>query len=1058
MDLRKVSMASPVGSSPAVAQRVLGLAKSGLGYLWQRAKDESLVARAVGAVFAKLLSVDKEQRRKLWCSFTSYLKWAATGGSLEIKLVRLILLAVVVRKSARFARDSDRVQYCAGRFWAMCTRVPLNLRPAEEAGVIQNTSLGLIWCDPNDKRTYKLTPSVVTGELGSIGVPQYSLAPLDATENLLAVHGGVDRAFTWISGVFVVCHCTEAGDMPVAHGYRSGNRAYLSRHVLEGPKAIPRTEGSLAILNPKTGDKKALSPDFVYDLHCGSKHVPYSGSDLASIDLPGFFWAVVGVKAISENAFRASTEGFVFMTTFGPDGAMRTSRGSLIPQTREDQLAGRIGYTISTEPGYSGSPVFQLVNGACKVVAIHMCGQIDERPANFGVCVPDVIHFRRQIGATLATELLCESKEKSPAQYNRWDDPAYLNSIFHGQRSDDEDDYGMDEEKARLAEQAEREQDEREALHQHEREIAARGDDYADFHGRDAGRRARRAKYDDEEDLSESQVQCVPVHVNKWLPDTPDRKSEGASITEEQIKKQLAAKAPDPDVVSTWDPKELLASAPFARFREYLAAGAIEWDPKETVISRDCNGEPVLMRVGKSEARSSGKSSPAKTLRQQFKDACEKFGVKMQDYIIPRDNPEAVLESLKGQLTTHCARDLKDTPQVREAFEKVVSSYEPCDEPYITGGGIHYGVDAILDSLEGDKSAGWADQYRAGKKEVWKTPEGRAIASYLVRCRILLRLAWGSVAMGCMTPKQMVREGLMDPRAPFIKREPSSVKKQKTKRWRLIWNCSVIDVLVAGITNRKQDKRDIASYQDGRAGFHCVGMGHHDDGIKAVGSILDRIAAKCGKLSSSDISGWDIGVQRDWIYLDGLRRVRLGPDSKIFRELTWCEQAATSAHVLFVGGVLYQILRAGITASGIISTSAQNSFMRSLLELIAGSEDGVSQGDDNVSSGRTNTFLEDNGVVVRDVVESGPCGPVPFTSHEFVKRAGHWFARFMNLDKMLARLELNRSGTGVPAQEAIGGCLFALRHSPVEMEQFHGVCREMGWNTDVPAMPIETLD
>lgn len=1034
MEVPPRSTKAGVAATAACSAAIVG--KSALQAICVKVMGESFIVRSISSAVQKLIAVDGECRRRALRALIGYLKLAAFGGSLEVKVARFVLLVLCAKKLVRYARTTGIVQYYAGRAWAVCTRVPINLRPVPESGVIQNTSIGLVWCDPNDKKMYKLTPSCVIGEIGAVGSPQYTLTPLEATENLLAVHGGVDRAFTWPAGVFVVCIRGDDGMVPVAHGYRSGNRAYFSRHLLEGPRAVSLSEGAVTILNPKTKDVKALAPDVKYDLHCGSKHVPYTGSDLASIELPSFFWAVVGVKSIAENAFRGATEGPVFMTTFGPDGEMRTSRGCLLEQTRADQLAGRIGYTISTEPGYSGSPVFQVINGALKVVAVHMCGSIDDRQANFGVCVPDIIHFRRQIGATVTTELLCESKEKRQPQFNRWDDP-------------DERDRPEDDSRA----------NEREAHRQHEQDIANRGDDYAVFNDREAGRRAQRAARSSDDDLAESRAQSVPVHVNSWLLNTPDRKVEGlATFSDEDVKRQLAAPAPDPKVVGSWDPTQLLASASFARFREYLAAGGIEWDERETVVSSDSNGDPVLSRVGRSQARSGGSTSAAKTLRQQFKDACDKHGVKMQNYIIPRDHPDAVLESLKGQLSAHCPRNLELTKEVMDAFGKVVDSYEPCERPYIFGAGIHEGVDSILDSLEGDKSAGWADQYRAGKKEVWKTPEGRSIASYLVRCRILLRLAWGSVAMGCMTPKQMVRAGLMDPRVPFIKREPTSEKKQRERRWRLIWNCSVIDILVAGITNRKQDKRDIASYQDGKAGFHCVGMGHHDDGIKAVGSVLDRIAAAGGKLTSSDISGWDMGVQRDWIYLDGLRRVRLGPDSQIFRELTWCEQAATSAHVLFIGGVLYQILRAGITASGILSTSAQNSFIRSLLELIAGAEDCTSQGDDNVSSGRSTDFLEKNGVVVRDVVESGPCGPINYTSHEFVKRGGHWFARFLNLDKMLARLELNRSGTGVPTQESIGGCLFALRNSRVELDQFVSVCAEMGWNTDVPAVCMETLD
>lgn len=1034
---------------PDFAKVVTGGTVVPLKAAWAHVLNDSFLLRGAVKAIAYLLS----QKGQLSTAIVPFLKWVTTGGSLEVKVVRWFLSAYLARKLTKLTQESETLHYVAGRIWAYVTRAPLALKPhIKDNGVIQNTSLGLVWCDPNDKRMYKLTPSLIVGDIGSVGTPQYSLTPLDATENLLAVHGGVDRAFTWPQGVFVICFRTDAGDMPVAHAYRSGNRAYFSRHLVEGPKAIPTS--SMIALNPKTKDWKDFQSNLTYQLHCGKKHIPYSGSDLASVELPPFFWAILGVKSISENAFRGSAEGLVYMTTFGADGEMRTSRGCLIPQTSKDKAMGRVGYTISTEPGYSGSPIFQMVNGAAKVVAIHMCGSIDERQANFGVCVPDILHFRREIGATPPVELLCESSDKSASQCDRWE------------RADDitNDDYGLDNAWADLADDEEFQQlkdAEREATDDFKRQLEDQGNDYAGFGGDDPGRRRRRARGDSDDEHAESKAQsAVPVHVNKWLPDTADREApvREFSVSDADIKKQLGAPAPDPKVVSQWDPRELLSSSSFARYREYLAAGGIVWDEKETVISADCNGDPVLTRVGSSQARGSGKANPAKRLRSQFKEACAKHGVNMPDFILPKDDPAAVLESLRGQLTRHCARDLPFTDKVQAAFDEVCSSYERCDRPYVTASGIHQGVNSILDSLEGDKAAGWADQYRAGKKEVWKTPEGRSVASYLVRCRILLRLAWGSVAMGCMTPKQMVKEGLVDPRVPFIKREVTGEDKQVTKRWRLIWNCSVIDVLTAGITNRRQDKEDIYAYQDGRAGFHCVGMGHHDEGIRALGSVLDRIASKEGKLSSSDISGWDMGVQRDWIYLDGLRRIKLGPNSDIFRELTWCEQAATSAHVLFIGGILYQILRAGITASGILSTSAQNSFIRSLLELLAGALDCASQGDDNVSSSRHNDFLVENGVLVRDVKESGPCGPISFTSHELVKRGCHWFARFLNLDKMLARLELNRSGTGVPPADAMGGCLFALRHSKTELDQFVAVCGEMGWNTDVPVVPHEIRD
>jgi hypothetical protein len=149
-----------------------------------------------------------------------------------------------------------------------------------------------------------------------------------------------------------------------------------------------------------------------------------------------------------------------------------------------------------------------------------------------------------------------------------------------------------------------------------------------------------------------------------------------------------------------------------------------------------------------------------------------------------------------------------------------------------------------------------------------------------------------------MTPKQMVDAGLQDPRVPFIKGEPHGKNKQESKRWRLIWVCSVVDILAAGITHRRQDKADINSYQEGFSGYHCVGMGHHDDGIEALGNVLDRIGSTTGKLTSSDVKGWDFGVRRQWLLYDGLRRIRLGPGTSLFDELIWCEQMSTSGALI----------------------------------------------------------------------------------------------------------------------------------------------------------------
>jgi hypothetical protein len=390
-------------------------------------------------------------------------------------------------------------------------------------------------------------------------------------------------------------------------------------------------------------------------------------------------------------------------------------------------------------------------------------------------------------------------------------------------------------------------------------------------------------------------------------------------------------------------------------------------------------------------------------------------------------------------------------------------------------------IDYAMD-VDPEKSSGMSAMYRPGSKREWTTTNGMEELSYLARCRTALRMAWGAPTMSYMSPWQLMRAGLSDARVLFIKSEPHSSKKQTSKRWRLIWAASIVDAACTAIASRDQDKIDIRAFKE-QVSAHPenissgIGMGHHDEGIAQVGCKLDRIAKVSGRIHGSDATCWDLNVTREWELLDGARRAHLALEGLAYyewsmnnrpltarqvyfvEEVIAAEAVCNSAHVVACGKDLIEVMKFGCTASGVLTTSSQNSFMRQMLARLAGAEQRLAVGDDLVSSPMDVQLMNVFGVKTKGEVQvSGPDGPIDLTSHRFTKKNGHWHAKFLNLGKMIAAQKLKEMETGKkPAADAIGGCLFNLRHCPEEAQIFRNIADQQGWNTDVEICePLET--
>jgi hypothetical protein len=558
-------------------------------------------------------------------------------------------------------------------------------------------------------------------------------------------------------------------------------------------------------------------------------------------------------------------------------------------------------------------------------------------------------------------------------------------------------------------------------------------------------------------------LECIPPpplvdeRAGRFAPEkTAKPKFDGSGTKKSTIEELLSQKDPAKWRYEGWSPQEVYNSEEFAKYRRYVKSAEFAKYEEAKVLAENEEGQPMARVVGTFQGSSTGPSQKRKEISKRQIELCAKFDLQMEKFVVPGGTQDEIEESLVSQLRSAKCLGAPFTQQERD--ESMLRMRKRCPVTACA----HFldtkvGVSKVVDTLDGTKSAGWSALYLRGQKSVWQTESGKQELAYLTRCRIILRLLWGRKAMSEMTPLELVENGLKDPLWAHIKPEPHSEKKVKEKRWRIIWAASVLDSMVTAMTSRHQDKKDIELFKGRVHGskptYHTLGMGHHDEGIAEFGKILDRIMAQ-GLAQDEDAKAWDMSVQRSWIYADAERRCHSykGPCHDIFCELQWCEAAANSAHCLCYGTKVVEILKAGITGSGVLTTSGQNSFMRGWLADLCGAKDMAANGDDLVGVGMKKEKIAEAGYVSKGVTECKSAnGPVEFTSHQYTKVDGVWHAKFLNLDKMVARLML---GNNKPTREALCGCLYNIRNSEEQIAQFKSICQACEWPIE-GCTPIE---
>jgi hypothetical protein len=234
-------------------------------------------------------------------------------------------------------------------------------------------------------------------------------------------------------------------------------------------------------------------------------------------------------------------------------------------------------------------------------------------------------------------------------------------------------------------------------------------------------------------------------------------------------------------------------------------------------------------------------------------------------------------------------------------------------------------------------------------------------------------------------------------------------------------------------------------------------MGHNDEGARTTGRVIESLfRSGKGEIHGSDGSGWDLSVCSDALYFDAVRRIsRIRSPTALDSALILAEAACNSRHVLAVDGSLFAMPVFGMTASGIPSTSAQNSPMRAAGLLLCGALECHTIGDDELHSGPVNyDLLATTGVITRDEAAFSITDKVDLTSHLYHKTTGVWIAEYNNLPKMFARLDLARAPGTPPPGDNFQGMLYALRHSPGVVERFTEYAAGLGADASLAPQPI----
>lgn len=487
---------------------------------------------------------------------------------------------------------------------------------------------------------------------------------------------------------------------------------------------------------------------------------------------------------------------------------------------------------------------------------------------------------------------------------------------------------------------------------------------------------------------------------------------------------------------------------PFQEFRNYRdhTRSLIDSSKKTGQVMEAGDGKPFFKHIGKAKGGNPKKARVAPLrITDEEKALLKELGVE-GEFVFPPNDEKSIQNSMASQAkkqSTH--RGLPLMELMLDEWTRALNLDEG-EKPELKYGGAC--LEKVFASFD-ETSSGWTRRYRNLNKKTYVAKHAVALAQ-LGFGRLLARASMLD-SLSSMTPEEMVHYGLRDPVELFVKEECHNQKKTSTSTWRLICNISLADCLVQAYLGNGLNKQQIRDYQTGRVVSHTCGMGHHDEGIDRLGSHIENLFPN-GRVVSTDASGWDMSVSRDAIMADATRRCltvfnSLDSEQAVGTAIAiMADKLITSCHVFVSGKDVWSVEVYGLTASGLPDTTSQNSFMRGLGAIIAGSNSVMCAGDDLLSSSPLNEGnLKVQGTITKEGMEISNWmlgETVSFTSHSLTRSAGgKWSSKFENVSKCFHRLLL----TGNPNSDQLGGVAFAMRNDDTQLHQLRELCKAKGW-------------
>jgi hypothetical protein len=519
--------------------------------------------------------------------------------------------------------------------------------------------------------------------------------------------------------------------------------------------------------------------------------------------------------------------------------------------------------------------------------------------------------------------------------------------------------------------------------------------------------------------------------------------------------------------------KELLALPCNQSLRHYVEALAPQWedpqeqgekDPDNNIIN-DREGKPYFKRCGTLEGTKFQKKDkqpkPENDLQKAIRKCAEHYhthknaagdseplhGCKNGEYKIPKNTKKNIDASLRAQAKMAVCTPAPLSKEHDEDFDSAVDltkkKYRAAFAPeqtlksYLEEG--EAGFLKIFLGLE-DKSSGVSARYRNKKKLTFVREHTEEVVD-MALTRIILLAAAGEDIYD-LDPIEQVQLGLADIKDLTLKGEGHSPKKMREERYRFIWIGSLIDLVVQALLHKADNQFHTDLYQDDKLHCAAIGLGHSASGLeRLVRAFKAENVAKHN--ISSDASAFDLSMLGRIIREDGKRRCENNSDSDVGILIERYAHILCS-HVVNNNGDLWICLKDGVTSSGQLSTSAQNTFGRCVMAAFGGCIGWVCAGDDLVGD---ENFDEKKllklGVRSRDVEHS--YDEADFTSHTIDCETNT--AVFGNVEKMLWNLHAKCIDTSTN-KERFGGCLYVLRSTPGVLEDLNAICLSYDINCD----------